>query len=74
MKKVLQEDTVTISVGKDFGGISMGMDENCYSLGSANYDNMKTYTSCRAFFSVNNRGMDAKTGENTSLVEIFRYF
>ncbi len=67
---VLQEDTVTISVGKDFGGISLGMEENCYSLGNANYDNMKTYTSSRAFFSVNNRGRDTKSGESTYLADL----
>ncbi len=66
---VSKEDKVTISVGKEMGGLSMGMEENCYSLGLSVNHETKTYTDTHAYFAVNNRFFDPKSGESAGYID-----
>lgn len=59
---VAKGDKITISVGKDMGGLSMGMEENCYSLGLSINRDAKTYTDTSVYFPINNRFFDPKSG------------
>ncbi len=63
---VIEEDFMILSVGKDLGGISMGIEESCYSLGNTAYKehNIPTYTKNRAYFPINNYSYNTKTGED----------